>query len=439
MVRVLTILIACLGLAACGGGGGGGGGSTATTTPTAPTPPTPTLTNFTTISVDAGPSALSSGGNNFYADDLAFVSVTLCAPGTSNCQTIDHVQVDTGSVGLRILNSVLSPALLSALPVETDASANPVGECYGYVSGYAFGSVRQADFQIGGEKVANMPLQVVGDTGVFSNPPSSCSSGGGSNLKTVVDFSANGIIGIGVSGTDCGANCTVSGGYGAAVYYDCPTTGCSSITTRAANTSAPFQQLPNPVAAMAVDNNGTIISLPAVPAPGLASISGTLTFGIGTQTNNGFAATSILDTSNSSSSQGAGLLTVLYNGQTLNQSYIDSGTNLYLFTDSSIAACTDKENLGYYCPASPLTLTPQILSTSNSYVPASFVLYNADTLFSTANSAVPGVGANPNSLSNLMDFPRSFAFGLPFFFGRNIYTAIEGRNAGGVLGPYIAY
>jgi hypothetical protein len=38
-----------------------------------------------------------------------------------------------------------------------------------------------------------------------------------------------------------------------------------------------------------------------------------------------------------------------------------------------------------------------------------------------------------------MSIPRSFAFGLPFFFGRNVYTAIEGRSAGGQLGPYFAY
>jgi hypothetical protein len=38
-----------------------------------------------------------------------------------------------------------------------------------------------------------------------------------------------------------------------------------------------------------------------------------------------------------------------------------------------------------------------------------------------------------------MAIPHSFAFGLPFFYGRNVYTAIEGRNAGGTVGPFFAF
>jgi hypothetical protein len=34
---------------------------------------------------------------------------------------------------------------------------------------------------------------------------------------------------------------------------------------------------------------------------------------------------------------------------------------------------------------------------------------------------------------------NSFDFGLPFFFGRNVYTAIQGRRAGTATGPYFAY
>src|SRR5271154_3674844 len=31
--------------------------------------------------------------------DVGYISVTICVPGTTTCQTIDHIDVDTGSVG----------------------------------------------------------------------------------------------------------------------------------------------------------------------------------------------------------------------------------------------------------------------------------------------------------------------------------------------------
>ena len=57
------------------------------------------------------PSLIRATGGTAAANEAAvnilYVNVTICAPGsTTNCQTIDHVQVDTGSQGLRILSSV---------------------------------------------------------------------------------------------------------------------------------------------------------------------------------------------------------------------------------------------------------------------------------------------------------------------------------------------
>jgi hypothetical protein len=443
MLRRVLALGALLLLAGCGGGGGGGGGSSAansssgagsTTTP----PPAATLTNFTTVTVDAGPAGLDSGPNGFIQDNVAFVSVTLCAPGgTTNCQTIDHVQVDTGSVGLRILQSAISPALLAAMPTQSDPSGNPVGECFGFVDGYVFGSVRSADFQIGGESVSGMPLQVIGDTGVFSTVPSSCSSGGGMNLDTLQALGANGLIGIGVTLTDCGTFCTTAGGEAAAIYYDCPTSGCATIIARASSAAAPFQQLPNPVAAMPVDNNGSILGLPAAPAGGETSLTGTLTFGIGTQTNNALGSATVLTTSTSSDNNGAGLVTVVYRGQSLPESFLDSGTSLLLFQDNAIAGCTGSGFAGFYCPASTLSLSAVIQGQNGVSATAPFSIANAKTLLNTNFSVLPGLGASPSLFSN--PFPTSFDVGLPFFYGRNVYTALEGRNAGGTVGPYYAF
>ena len=433
-------------LSACGGGGGGSSStagsplpSTPTSTP-APTPAAPTLGNVVSLVVDGGPTSLTTGPNAVIESNIAYVTVTLCAPGsTTNCQTIDHVQVDTGSVGLRIARSALNASLLAAMPTETDAAANPVGECYEYVDGYTFGSVRQADFTIGGEVVADMPLQVVGDSGAFATPPSSCSSGGGQNLDTISALGANGIIGLGTTTTDCGVVCTGAGGASAAAYYDCPSSGCSTLVARSASTTAPFQQLPNPVAAMSVDNNGIIVSFPVVPAGGAAGVTGTLYFGIGTQTNNGLGSATVLAATSSTSPMGPGFVTATYNGQSLPDSFIDSGSSIYFFTDAAIAGCTTKADAGYYCPPSPITVSPTLTGQDGASASAAFTLNDAAPLLATSYAVLPGIGGDPSDFDLTNASPTSFDFGLTFFYGRSVYTAIEGRSAGGVVGPYYAY
>jgi hypothetical protein len=439
MFKQLAILGALVLLAGCGGGGSSGGSSSGGN-PVNPTPPS-TVINYTSVSVNAGPPELNTGPDAYTQDNVAYVSVTLCAPGSAtNCQTIPYVEVDTGSVGLRIVASALNSSLLSALKAETSPAGNPVGECYQYVDGYVFGSVRAADFTIGGESVSSMPVNVIGDSGVFSTVPSSCSSGGGTNESTVQAFGANGIIGIGVTTTDCGVACETAGGESAAIYYDCPSSGCSSIIGRAANATAPFQQVPNPVAAMSSDNNGSIMVLPASPSGGEVSMSGTLYFGIGTQSNNGLGSSKIYTTTGSDSINGPGLFTMVLNNQSLDESYVDSGTSLYAFVDAAIAACTQSGLTGFYCPASPVTIDPTVQGLNGASSSVSITINNANTLLQNATySVLPGLGVNPNVAFPSTAYPNSFALGLPFFYGRSVATAIEGRNAAGTMGPYFAF
>jgi hypothetical protein len=474
MLKKLCAIAAVLLLAGCGGGGGGSGsGSTSTSgsgsgsgsgSSSGSSNSSGTLNNSVSVVIDQGPTALQAGPNGYISSNVAFVSVTICAPGsTTNCQTIDHVMVDTGSVGLRLVGSVLNTSLLNALPLQTDASSNPVGECYQYIDGYVFGSVRQGDLYIGGatpgagqgEKVANMPLNVLTDPSDsrFSNAPSTCSAGGGTNNGASVQaFGANGIIGIGTTATDCGAACT-SGtssqlGQGNPIYYDCPSSGCSTAITRAASTSAPYQQVINPVAGMSVDNNGTVLVLAAEPSTGAATGSGTLYFGIGTQTNNGLGSAQVYTATSSSSAYGPGYIPVIYKNITLPYSFLDSGSGEYFFEDSTITTCaTSKtsEFYGEYCPSSALSLNPTITGLNGASTSGAFTLYNAETQFNSNNgnnSVTPGVGANPSVLYPSVAqsfFSQSFDYGLPFFYGRSVYTAIEGRNAGGTTGPYFAF
>ena len=436
-----ALAIASLGLAltACGGGGGGGSGSSSSGGAGAPAPPPPPTiaVNYVPIILDGGPPEIVARGGAY---NEPFVSVTLCAPGsTTNCQTIDHILLDTGSVGLRVQASVLNASLLSALPVETDASSNPVGECYQFIDGYVFGSVRKTDFTFGGGQVAGLSIQVIGDSGVFATVPTTCSSSGGSHLNTVSLFGANGVIGVGVTTTDCGLLCAGSLSQGSAKYYDCPGNGCGNLITRAASTVAPFEQLPNPVAAFSSDNNGTIVVLPTVAAGGAATVTGTLYFGIGTQSDNALTGATVIGTTTSASPHGAGLITTVYNGQSLVQSFIDSGSSDLFFVDSNITPCSDPNLKGYYCPSPPVNLALTIQGQNN--VSVSFVqtLNSAQPLLTTTNSAVPGTGYDPSNNPGFTNTPSSFDLGIPFFFGRRVYTAIEGRAAGGVNGPYVAF
>jgi hypothetical protein len=51
-------------------------------------------------------------------------------------------------------------------------------------------------------------------------------------------------------------------------------------------------------------------------------------------------------------------------------------------------------------------------------------------------------GSNNTAFSNLAGpsiGPTNFDWGLPFFFGRSVYTAIEGRSTSAGFGPYVAF
>src|SRR5216684_9220226 len=136
---------------------GGGGGSHVNTITTSGS-------NIQPITVNSGPTANYANG--------AFTSLTVCVPGTSTCQTIDGVLVDTGSSGLRLLSS----ALTLALPQQNTAGGNPVVECLPFLGSYTWGPVRTADVQMAGEKASAVPIQVLSDTDF--KVPSGCTGFG---------------------------------------------------------------------------------------------------------------------------------------------------------------------------------------------------------------------------------------------------------------------
>lgn len=94
---------------------------------------TTTSSNVAPMIVDAEPAPSS-----FTSVNVAFVTVTVCVAGTTTCQSIDHVEVDTGSEGLRLLSSASGGELNISLAPET-VGGNPVDECLVFADGYVWG------------------------------------------------------------------------------------------------------------------------------------------------------------------------------------------------------------------------------------------------------------------------------------------------------------
>jgi hypothetical protein len=420
LLRWLGVLSLSLFLAACGGGGGdsgnssvssgsgsgssgsgsGSSGSGSSNTPNAQ-PIAATASN--TVPITVGP-----GAQNFV--NIPNVSVTVCQPGTSNCQTIDNIQVDTGSYGLRLASDAAAQ-IIKSLPINSSTSGGQLAQCTQFADGFTWGTVRTADVKIGGETASSIPIQIVGDLADSTVPVSGCVNG--SNEQTSRQLGANGILGVGVSATDCGSACTDPL---ASNYYSCPSgTNCTQVAVAVA------QQVVNPVTKFAVNNNGVIVQLPPVTGA-VASVTGTLVFGIGTQSNNTLTGVTPYQSS------GFGNLSGTYKGTAVS-TIVDSGSNGLFFNDSSLPACTSTFT-DFYCPANTQALSATVRGLDGTTGTVNFSVANAKTLGSSGtNYALNGLAGNIGA------FPTLFDFGLPFFFGRYVYFgfATNGNT------PYVAF
>jgi hypothetical protein len=207
------------------------------------------------------------------------------------------------------------------------------------------------------------------------------------------------------------------------LYYTCPASGCLPAAVALA------QQLQNPVAMFASDNNGVIIELPAVAAGGAAKVGGSLVFGIGTQANNGIGSATVIGVD-----AGTANFTTIYSGISYSASFIDSGSNGFFFADAGTPVCTAPAAAGFYCPALTKNLSATIQGRNGISASVNFSLANAVSLV-TANpgfTAFANLGAPQLSAS-------SFDWGLPFFYGRNVFIAIDGASTPAGSGPYVAF
>jgi Protein of unknown function (DUF3443) len=384
---------------ACGGGGGSGGGSGGGDTIGSPGP------NVQAIAVNTGPAG-------DYVNGL-FTSVTICVPGSSSCQTIDGVLVDTGSVGLRLVASVVT----LPLPQQPSPGGAPLIECNQFQDSFQWGPVLLADVKLAGEQAGGVPIQLIGGTDI--DVPDACSSSGVPPQHTVGELGANGILGLGLFRQDCGPACALSGSRNPGIYYSCSGSSCVPSAVGL------DQQVQNPVWRFTQDNNGVIVQLPSVPSLGAPSVSGSLIFGIGTRSNNGLGSAQVYRTDD------IGNITTVFQGQSYPASFVDSGSNGLYFLDSAtsgLQAC--RENDSFYCPPTTASLTATNRGASGTSAAVNFTVANAVTLFGTPNNAFSNLGGTNAG---------AFDWGLPFFYGRNVYTAIELSTTPGGSGPYFAY
>jgi len=375
------------------------------------------VNNVQPVLMDYGPIV---NGQYVGFNNTLYTTVIICVLVTIACQSIDHVLVDTGSTGLRIPASLVT----LSLPYMTDTSNNPIGNCVQYAdTTYQWGPLVKVDVQMAGEVASSVPIQIVGPTN-FIAAPSLCTSGG-TPAQTVAAMGANGILGVGLFRQDCGSACAAAAP--PAIYFTCPGSVCAAASVPLAS------QLQNPVWMFPQDNNGLAIVLPQVGAGGSVSLSGSMIFGVGTQSDNSLGG---------AQAQGAdsdGNFTTTFNGKSYS-SFIDSGSSGYFFLDSTTTGlpncASNGDASGFYCPASPVAFTA-INSGPNprgTGVPVSI-----NNAFSIAN-ALPLIDSSFVVFNNLGG-PSTAAFdwGIPFFLGRTVFVGIEGQSSPAGTGPYWAY
>lgn len=384
-------LAALVAAAACGSGSGG-----------AAAPKVATGDNVLPASVNGSRCVGSSYVNQ------PCVSVTVCVPGTTTCQTVDDVLLDTGSFGLRVFRQALS----ITLPLADAPGGGTLAECVQYADLSAdWGPVATADVVLAGEPAVEVPIQVI-DAGFGSVPPSCPSPEAGPEAF-------NGILGVGVFAEDCGSPCPAAAG----MYFASSGSSTTAVTVEAS------RQVQNPVARLPADNNGVVVSLPGVPAAGAPSVEGAVILGIGTRENNtpGEVTAMALDAVGE-------FTTTLDGGPALPGSFADTGSNgLFFAAPSAIATCGDHPQ--WYCPQSPVSL-----SATNAPSPGAggqsarvdFQIGSFDALLRTPNAVSAQVGGG--ALQG-----AGFDWGLPFFLGRTVYLGYAGQSSSLGSGPLIAY
>ena len=405
-------------LTACGGGGGGtlgtynnsGNGNFAQCTNTTTLP---IITqNQALITVEQMPS-LNGLVNTI---DMPYTTVTICNPNTSQCLAVPHVLVDTGSYGLRILDTALTGL---NLPPVTSSSV-PLYECAYFLNSFTFGAIVSGVIKLGngGSNLTTSPtsFQLIDSTG--NNGP--CSTAGSTNSGSQQALGANGIIGIGNLRSDSVG----------ATYYtsQSPTSSWNQTTTPSTNASGlvvnPILQFSSP------NNNGSLMTMLPISSYGACSTYGTLSVGL-TSTN--LAGLAVFGTDQNGLVNASVPAPGFYSGNTLAGSFVDSGSN-EIFVDLALS----QSNFGS-------NSSPDYLYNPNASTAVNFTLTNPNNInqsFSshfTVTDPTSAFSNNYNAIPNYVgpENGRALDLGFPYFYGHSIAFLILGQTVASYTGPMI--
>ena len=354
--------------------------------------------------------AVTIGGSGFcghhgYVNALC-TSITLCQPGTQICQEIDGILVDSGSVGLRIFDTVLQfPLPLLSIQSDTDRVA-VLAENAPFRAERAWGPIALATVRFSERKIdqTTLPIQIMSTT---------------ATQPERAGF--QGILGLGVFREDCGGGCAIQKNNG--IYFACPDSQANVRDCESARV-APEKQVRHPVVGLERNHNGISIALPQIFGPS-DSVTGTLTLGI--DNSDKLKETQVIPVDS------LGGFRMTFAGRGYDGSQIDSGSNAVFFPGSpEIPRCAWSARwlatLGeFFCPKSPMEFFGVIPNLLLAHAPATNHSSGAKITW-TAVDGQERLARNSLVAPSLAGFElNQILLGIPFFFGKQIYFGIEGE------------
>lgn len=344
-------------------------------------------------------------GKDVNGFNVPFVSVTICAPGTRDCRTIDRIKLDTGSDGLRILRTALHGL---RLPELKNSYGQHVALCAEMAGGTGYwGPIAKADLVLGDERAPSARVQIVDPE--FPKDAETC--------KAFPTDGRNGILGMGAL-----SGLTQNG----QTYFACSSGRCSIMFP------GQHQRPRNPVAYMGRNGNGFVITSPPISPNGQVYAKGTIAFGIGTAANNRVDPGEL----QTCRTNEGGYLKIDYKGQKFD-SMIDTGSNSYNLPKRAerIPNCL---NSPYLCPRREMSLPIAVLNPDGTRCAS--VSIPVRSYSHSGGGFADTDWVKPDLVSNYGDLlDDMLTLGMPFFFGRKVYFGIAKRTSPLGAGPLTAF